>query len=279
MRFGFHISIAGGFSKVVERARIRGCETIQLFSRNPRGWKSTDLDERDVAHFKMKLKAAGIHPVFIHLPYLPNLAARWAPFYDRSLGVLVEDLRRGETLSASCLIMHMGSRLSSSKEEAVATLAESINWALCQVENQITLLLENTSGQGTQIGSRFEEIGSVMKRVEKKERIGICLDTAHAFGAGYDLSNQRGLDATLEELDRFVGLDKLFLLHLNDTEVPLGSRKDRHWHIGKGHIGLQGFRNIVNDPRLSDLPGIMETPRKNDNMDLKNMSVIRSLVA
>lgn len=278
MRFGFHISIAGGFSKVVERARGRRCQTIQFFSRNPRGWAGAPLDERDVAVFTEAVRKAEIFPLFVHLPYLVNLAVRRSGYYRRSLGVLAEDLHRAEKLSASYLIMHMGSRLGASEQEAVTTLAESINQVFREVENRVILLLENTSGQGTQIGWRFEEIGAVVERVEDQRRIGICLDTAHAFGAGYDISHRKGLDATLDEIDHFVGLEKLFLIHLNDTRVPLGSRKDRHWHIGKGRIGFEGFRNIVNDPRLSHLPGIMETPRKNDDQDIQNMSVIQSLV-
>jgi deoxyribonuclease-4 len=278
MRFGFHVSIAGGFSKAIERAKARNCETIQVFSRNPRGWKSTPLDMEEVSLFRRGLREGAISPVFVHLPYLPNLATKRTAFYDRSLSVLEEDLCRAETLSARCLIIHMGSRLGSPREEAVRTLAESINRAFGEVENRTMLLLENTSGQGTQIGSRFEEIGAVIDRVENQDRIGVCLDTAHAYGAGYDMSDRPGVEAALLELNRVVGIDKLFLIHLNDTKVPLGSQKDRHWHIGKGNIGLEGFRNIVNHPRLRSLPGIMETPRKNDKMDLRNMSVIRSLV-
>ncbi len=278
MRFGFHISIAGGFCKVVGRARTRSCETIQIFSRNPRGWKSAPLDEKDVTAFRLEVAKSMISPVFVHLPYLPNLATRRSPFYDRSLRVLVGDLHRSEALSAPYLIMHMGSRLGSSREEAVRTLAESINRAFGEVENRTTLLLENTSGQGTQIGSSFEEVGWVIQEVADQSRIGVCLDTAHAYGAGYDISNRKGLDQTLHELDGFIGLERLLLVHLNDTKVPLGSGHDRHWHIGEGNIGLEGFRNIVNHPRLAHLPGIMETPRKNDDMDLKNMSVIRSLI-
>jgi len=263
---------------VVERARFRSCETIQLFSRNPRGWNSTALDEKEVAVFKRELREAAISPVFVHLPYLSNLAARKSRFYNQSLTVLAEDLRRAETLSASYLIMHMGSRLDATEQEAVDTLAESINRVFREVENRTILLLENTSGQGTQIGSHFEEIGAAILRVEDQRRIGVCLDTAHAFGAGYDISSREGLDATLKELHRFVGLERLFLIHLNDTKVPLGSHRDRHWHIGEGNIGLKGFRNIVNDPRLCHLPGIMETPQKDEDEDLQNMSVIQSLV-
>ena len=263
---------------MVKRARTRRCETIQIFSRNPRGWVSIPLDQRDVTIFKEEVKEAGISPLFVHLPYLVNLATRQSDSYERSLSLLADDLRRAETLSAPYLIMHMGSRLASDEQEAVTTLAKSINRVFQEVENQIVLLLENTSGQGTQIGWRFEEIGAVIERVENKSRIGVCFDTAHAFGAGYDISTRRGLDATLIELDRFVGLEKLFLVHLNDTKVPLGSGRDRHWHIGKGLIGIEGFRNIVNHPRVSHLPGIMETPRKKDHEDLENMAVIQSLV-
>lgn len=279
MRFGFHISIAGGFSKVVERATIRDCETIQLFSRNPRGWNSMQIDQIEVTIFKDQLKEATISPLFVHLPYLPNLAAKHSRFYERSLKALAEDLRRSETLSAAYLVTHMGSRFDSGEGEAIDTLASSINWVFRKIENRVVLLLENMSGQGSQIGWRLVEIARVIERVEDQGRIGVCFDTAHAFGAGYDVSNRKGLDATLKEFDRFVGLEKLFLIHLNDTKVALGSRKDRHWHIGKGRIGLEGFRKIVNDPRLSHLPGIMETPRKNDQEDLDNMKTIRSLVA
>jgi len=263
---------------VVGRARLRRCDTIQLFSRNPRMWSSPALDEKEAAVLRKELKEAAISPVFVHLPYLPNLAARSSPFYRRSVEVLCEDLCRAESLGASYVVTHMGNRLRESLEKCLDTLAESIGRALEEVENGTILLLENTSGQGTQIGWRFEEIGAVIRGAGEGERLGVCLDTAHAYGAGYDLSTREGLDATIEELDTFVGLEKLCLLHLNDTQVALGSRKDRHWHIGKGRIGLEGFRNIVNDPRLCHLPGIMETPQDHVDEDLENMSVIRSLV-
>jgi deoxyribonuclease-4 len=278
MRLGFHISIAGDFSKVVDRAKVSGCQTIQIFSRSPRAWASTSLDEGAVAAFRTSVERAEIFPVFVHLPYLVNLATRRSKAYGKSLRVLAEDLHRAEALSASFLVMHMGSRLDSSEQEAIDTLTESINRVLGHVENRVVLLLENTAGQGSQIGWRFSEIGLVIRRIKDQSRIGLCLDTAHAFGAGYDLSSRTGLDATLKELHRFIGLERLFLIHLNDTKVVLGSRKDRHWHIGRGRIGLEGFRTIVNNPHLSHLPGIMETPRKNDHEDLENMSVIRSLV-
>jgi deoxyribonuclease IV len=278
MRFGFHISIAGGFSKVAERARIRGCDAIQFFSRNPRGWKYESLDEEEVKAYRKAIKSSGIFPVFLHLPYLPNIASRGSEFYRRSIDSIVTDLERAEILGARYLIIHIGHRMTSSEEEAVAAVCDGINQAFERVKNKVVLLLENTAGQGSEIGYSFEQIGRIIDGVDLKKRMGVCLDTAHAFAAGYDLSNLEGLERTLESFDKAMGLKRLHLLHMNDSKAPFGSRKDRHWHIGEGHIGLEGFRNIVNHPLLKDLPGIMETPRDDTVEDLKNMKVIRSLM-
>jgi deoxyribonuclease-4 len=275
MRFGFHISIAGGFSKVVERAERLNCQTIQLFARNPRGWDSPPLDRKEVEKFKKSLSASKIHPLFVHLPYLPNLAS--PKFYKNSLKVLIEDLKRTETLGGNFLILHSGHRLANSEEKAIKSLSQGINEALARVENKVGLLLENSAGQGTEIGCDFLQIRKIIEKIESKERVGVCLDTAHLFEFGYDISKKEGLAGTLKEFESLIGLEKLFLLHLNDSKTPLGSRKDRHWHIGKGCIGLEGFRNIVNHPLLKNLPGIMETPRKSDADDPGNMQVIRSI--
>jgi deoxyribonuclease IV len=278
MRFGFHISIAGGFSKVSERAHERGCETIQLFSRNPRGWKYGPLDKEDVEAFRSLIKASGLFPVFVHLPYLPNIACRKSEFYNRSIDSIATDLQRAAEIGAHYLIIHIGHRMESSEEEAMDAVAEGINRAFNRFENKVTLLLENSAGQGTEIGYRFEQIRKIIDKVGDKKRVGVCLDTAHAFGAGYDLSNKKGIESTLASFDRTIGLKRLHLLHLNDSKVPLGLRRDRHWHIGEGQIGLAGFRCLVNHPLLKHLPGIMETPRDDTVFDLKNMKVIRSLV-
>jgi len=278
MRFGFHISIAGGFSKVIERAEVRGCETIQFFSRNPRGWKYDPLDKDDVATFRQALPSSRLHPIFLHLPYLPNVAFGKSKFYKRSIGSIVTDLKRAEQLGAQYLIIHIGHRMEATEEEAIEAVSDAIDQAFAKVRNSITLLLENTAGQGSQIGSTFEQIKKIIERVDENQRVGVCLDTAHSFGAGYDLSGKDGIDRTLESFDRLVGLNRLYLLHLNDTKVSLGSKKDRHWHIGEGQIGREGFRYLINHPLLKHLPGIMETPRKDTVEDIKNMKVIRSLV-
>ncbi len=278
MRFGFHISIAGGFSKVAGRARVRGCKTIQLFSRNPRGWKYDPIDEKEVEGFRASIQSSGLFPVFLHLPYLPNIASLESKFYKRSIDSIAIDLKRAEQLGAQYLIIHIGHRLESSEDEAIEAVSRGINQAFERVKNPVILLLENTAGQGTEIGNTFEQIKKIIDGVHEKERMSVCLDTAHSFEAGYDFSKKEGIERTLELFDQTIGLNRLQLLHLNDSKTPLGSRKDRHWHIGEGYIGVEGFRYLINHPLLRHLPGIMETPRKDTVEDLKNMKVIRSLV-
>jgi deoxyribonuclease IV len=278
MRFGFHISIAGGFSKIVERALLRGCETIQFFSRNPRGWKYSPLNRKEVGELRSSVRSSALFPVFLHMPYLPNIASFKSKFYKRSIRSIAIDLHRAELLGAQYLIIHIGHRMESSEEEAIEAVSQGINQAFEKARNAIILLMENTAGQGTEIGHNFDQIKKIIEGVQDHQRIGVCLDTAHTFEAGYDLSNKNGLDRMLEKFDQTIGLKRLHLLHLNDSKTPLGSRKDRHWHIGEGYIGSEGFRNLVNHPLLNHLPGIMETPRKDTVEDLKNMKVIRSLV-
>jgi deoxyribonuclease-4 len=212
------------------------------------------------------------------MPYLPNIASLKSKFYNRSIDSIAEDLKRANQLGAQYLIIHIGHRLESSEDEAIEAVSQGINQAFEKMRNSIVLLLENTAGQGTEIGYSFDQIQKIIEEVNEHQRIGVCLDTAHTFEAGYDLSNREGLDRTLEKFDQRIGLKRLHLLHLNDSKTPLGSRKDRHWHIGEGYIGVEGFRNLVNHPLLRDFPGIMETPRKDTVEDLKNMKLIRSLV-
>jgi deoxyribonuclease-4 len=277
MRFGFHISIAGGFPKVAERARARGCETIQFFSRNPRGWNYSPLNKKELEQFRASIRFFAFSPIFLHMPYLPNIAAK-SKFYKRSIRSIATDLQRAEQLGAQYLIIHIGHRMESSEEEAIENVSQGINQAFEKVRNGVKLLTENTAGQGTEIGYHFDQIKKIVEGVQDHQRMGVCLDTAHSFEAGYDLSNKDGIERTLDDFDRTLGLERLHLLHLNDSKTPLGSRKDRHWHIGEGYIGLEGFGHLINHPSLSHLPGIMETPRKDTVEDLKNMKVIRSLI-
>ena len=277
MRFGFHISISGGFAKIIDRALTKQCQTIQFFSRNPRGWAYKELDAAPVRAFRESLAVTGIAPVFIHLPYLPNLASSDDQLFTSSVNALSEELRRAEALQASAVIAHVGHRGIRSEDEAGERVSSALNRAFAMAPNSITVLLENTAGQGTEIGYTLRQLRRIVRGVSDGSRIGICLDTAHAFAAGYDLSTKPGLETMLDEFQYYLGLEKLQLLHLNDSKAPLGSHADRHWHIGEGFIGRPGFRRIVNHPVLQPLPGIMETPRKTDREDFNNMSVIRKL--
>ena len=278
MRFGFHIWISQGFSKVPELARKRRARTIQFFSHNPRTWALSAIPEEEVKKFGEGVEALEIGPLFLHMPYLPNLASSRQDFYPKSVDALSGELQRAEILGAPFLITHMGSRGEASEGESIERLIAAINYSLEKVQNKVTVVVENTAGQGRQIGYKFSQIKRVIDGIEYGERIGVCLDTAHAFQAGYDLSRLDGLERTLEEFERLIGFDKLKLLHLNDSKTPVGSRVDRHWHIGEGYIGSEGFKNIVNHPKLFRFPGIMETPHKKEEDDIRNMSKIESLV-
>lgn len=277
MRFGFQISIAGGFSRVIQRTLMRKCQTIQFFSRNPRQWSNPPLPEKEVKDFKDSSKRENIYPLFIHLPYLVNLASLRKNIYLKSVECLSQELTRAEKLGASFIITHPGSKMDGNEKEAIKNIAQGINQALDKVKNKAIVLLENTAGQGKQVGYSFSQIKAIIELIKDKRRIGVCLDIAHTFEAGYDLSTKEGFSTTLREFENLIGFNKLYLLHLNDSRTPLGSHIDRHWHIGKGYIGLKAFQRIVNHPLLSSLPGIMETPFKTRADDLENMLIIRSL--
>jgi len=276
MRLGFHVSIAGGFKNVVRRARERQSETIQLFSRNPRAWKHGPLIEADIAIFRKEIAEHDIWPIFVHTPYLLNLASAKKDLFHKSLNALIGDLERSATLCASFLIMHVGSAIN--VEKGIEQMSLGINTAFQSVQNEVKLLLENTAGSGHELGHSFSQLRMIIDRVEQRARIGIVLDTAHAFAAGYDLRTQGAVDQSIADFDRTIGLEELHLVHLNDSKTDLGSRSDRHWHIFQGKIG-QGMFHILHHHALKDLPFIMETPRTNLKEDLMNMTMVRQLLA
>lgn len=263
---------------MVPRALKKGCEAIQFFSRNPRAWTDGSLNQEEVERYREALSRTDISPVFLHAPYLLNLASPEEELHARSIRYLREELQRAHILGAQFVIVHVGNRLKNTEEDALERISRAIDSSCADVDNSVQLLLENTAGQGTEVGYKFVALWTILERVKDKGRLGFCLDVAHAFEAGYDLSTLKGLDRLLEEFDALVGLDKLRVIHLNDSRSKAGSRVDRHWHIGEGEIGLSGFRNIVNHAALMHLPGIMETPRKTDADDLRNMAVMRSLI-
>ena len=276
MRFGFHISIAGGFKNVVHRAAERKCQTIQLFSRSPRSWQYRPLDAEDIRIFRKEVTAHDIRPVFVHLPYLINLASPQKRLQRKSLSALVEGLQRSAVIGASFLIMHVGSATDTNK--GLQRIASGINRAMARVKNKVKLLLENTAGSGHELGSDFGQLKTILDGIADRTRIGICLDTAHAFAAGHDLRTRAQISRTLNVFDQTIGLRHLHLIHLNDTKAELGSHRDRHWHIGRGRIG-KGMHYLLHQPLLNGLPFIMETPRTNLKEDVMNMKRVKRLYA
>jgi deoxyribonuclease-4 len=274
MRFGFHVSISGGFRKVIARAVQRECETIQIFSRNPRAWKYRPLNEDDLMVFVQEAKEHDIQPIFVHMPYLVNLASADRGLFERSVKSLIEGLGRSARIEAPFLIMHVGS--SPDPDQGLKQMVKGIDQALSKISNEVMLLLENTAGGGGELGHDFSQLRTILDGIGHRKRTGIVLDTAHAFAAGYDLQTRDAVNRTISELDRFVGLDRLYLIHLNDSKTGCGSRSDRHWHIAKGMIG-PGMSHILRHPALRHLPFIMETPRKALKDDQMNMKMAKKL--
>jgi deoxyribonuclease-4 len=275
VKLGFHVSIAGGFRNVVTRAKQHQCETIQLFTRNPRGWKYNPLDKEDISIFKHEIKTSGIGPVFVHMPYLINLATTDKDLLKRSLDSLVTDLKRSAMIGAPFLIMHIGS--AQNIDAGIERISRGINRALSRVPGGVKILLENTAGSGAELGHSFEQLRMIIDGVVQNRRIGVVLDTAHAFAAGYDLRTEATVAKTLTAFDQIIGYERLCLIHLNDSKTEYGSYKDRHWHIGKGKIG-RGMYHILHYPALQNLPFIMETPRTNLKEDMMNMKKARKLL-
>ncbi len=276
MKLGLHLSIKGSIDRVIDRAVERGCNIFQMFSRNPRGWRSRKLELEEVESFKMKLRESGIWPVFIHTPYLLNLASPKEDVYSKSVEALKDELLRTADLGVHYVITHLGSHLGHGKREGLRRIVDAVNNSFSAVENDVILLLENTAGTRNSMGSSFEDIESIAARIEDRKRIGICFDTCHAFAAGYDLVSRGAVEHTLRRFDQIIGLKELKLVHLNDSKGALGSRIDRHEHIGLGKIGERGFKNILKS-RLGRLPLILETPVDKRRSDVENLRKVREL--
>ena len=270
------MSIMGSIDKVVDRAVERGCNTLQMFSRNPRGWRSRELNSGEVESFRLKVKKSGVRPIFIHTPYLLNLASPKADVYRKSVDALKDELRRAAELGVPYVVTHLGSHLGYGKRKGFTRIVEAINGAFSAVENDAVLLSENTAGTRNSMGSSFEDIECIISRIEDRGRIGVCFDTCHAFAAGYDLVSRGAVEHTLWRFDETIGLKELKLVHLNDSKGGLGSRIDRHEHIGMGKIGETGFRNILKS-RLGQLPLILETPIDERRSDIRNLRKVREL--
>ena len=279
IRLGLHVSISGRIDQAPDRAHELDLQTFQIFTRNPRGWKFKKLNMDEVEEFKRKVVTYKFDPVVSHMPYLPNLSSPQKSLYNKSVKSLSAELERCGTLGIPYVVTHLGSHLGKGSDIGLEKLVNAINQAISQNQNSVMLLLENTAGTKNSMGSSFGEIKRILDRVEKKDRVGICFDTAHAYAAGYDLSSSRGVDETFAKFDSVLGLKVLKVIHLNDSEVALGSGRDRHEHIGMGYIGERGFRAIFKHQGLRDLPFIMETPIDDRRDEMGNIRKVRELSA
>ncbi len=276
MRVGVHVSIAGGLPVALERAKRLSCSTMQIFSRSPRGGPAPALSDADVQAFRSGRQAADIQPLVVHAPYIINLASPEARMHSQSVRLYREDYARCERIGAQYLVTHVGSHRGSGEEAGIARVAEALNETLAGSEaGRVMILLENTAGSGQGLGERFEHLAAMRAGVTQPKRVGVCLDTAHTFAAGYAIHTADGLEETVKAFDRIVGLEHLKVIHLNDSKVDFDSRVDRHWHIGEGKIGLEAMRRIVNHPKLRDLPFILETPKDTDEDDPRNLATVR----
>lgn len=277
LRLGYHVSISGGVDRAVGRAVELGCDTFQIFTRNPRSWRSRELSDGEVAAFRAERAEAGLDPVVGHMPYILNLASPEDEVYERSVGSLALGLERCSLLGIEFLVTHLGSHLGSGAEAGVGRVVAALDRVLGVDGSDVVLLLENGAGSANGVGSSFEELGRILDMVGRPGRLGVCLDTCHTFVAGYDVRNPEALGVTLEVLDSAVGLDRIGVVHLNDSVWGLGSGRDHHEHIGLGEIGLEGFRAIVGS-RLAGFPLILETPLDERREEGENLRIVRGLV-
>jgi len=279
-QMGLHISISGGLHKAVERAKDRGCDVFQIFSQSPRSWNSKDLSEDEAREFVSSLVESGLALAVDHMPYLPNLASPKDDVHERSIETLKSELMRCQMLHIPHLVSHLGSHLGAGWDEGFKRIVEAIDKGLSQADNGVMLLLENTAGTKNSMGSSFEEIATIIDAFDAlRPRLGVCLDTCHLFAAGYELRTPEGLQATLNQFQELIGLERLKLLHINDCRGTMGSHLDRHEHIGLGYIGENGFRLILRHPDLNDLPMILETPVDSRRNDVANLQAARKLAS
>lgn len=281
IKFGSHMSASGGVDRAITRAEVLGITSCQLFSKNERQWNAKPLDPGVVQHFHEEVARTGISDLVIHDSYLINLASPKDDILGKSIAAFQDELERSDTLGISYLVTHPGAHTGSGVEAGIATFAESLNRIFDLIpDNKTITCLETTAGQGTTLGRTFEELAAIIDLVEAKDRVGICLDTCHIFAAGYEIRTPDGYASTMDQFEKLIGFGKLKVVHLNDSKNPLGSFKDRHDHIGDGEIGLEGFRNVVNDGRFDGLIGILETEKDDKNVhDLRNLATLNSLVA
>lgn len=273
VKIGFHVSIAGSIDKAFDRAIALECNTFQIFTRNPRTWKSRELEKSEIDKFQQKMEETKISPIFAHMPYIQNLSSPVESVYERSVKSLQEEFRRCSLLGIPYVVSHLGSHLGTGKEKAVDRVVKGIETVL-QEDFNVDLLLENTAGSPNQIGSNFDDLNTIFVKVND-HRVGLCFDTCHAYVAGMNIGTKKGLEFTLTQMQEIIGFNRLKLVHLNDSKNECGSHNDKHEHIGLGKIGVNGFRRIIKS-KLGCYPMIMETP-VDDREDIDNLRMVRRL--
>ena len=284
MLLGCHLSIGKGFTGAIEAAEDLGINTLQIFSHNASSWRMKEITDETAASFRQHFSESSVEYIVIHTMYLLNLASPDEALFERSIAALEEEIRRAGLLGIDRVVTHLGAHKETGTEAGIARIITALDRVLSSDSVRryphVHVLLEDTAGAGTTMGTTFSELGAIIGSLLDASRVGICLDTCHAFAAGYELRTCEGLAETLKTLDREVGLGRLKVIHLNDSKYPLGSRHDRHAHIGHGEIGMEGFSLIVNHRELRDLPFILETPKKFDGQadaDRINLDLVRSL--
>ena len=288
-RLGAHLSIGGGLPRAVDRAVASRCEALQIFTKSVGQWRARVLPQDEIVLFRRRVSETGIRPVVAHNSYLINLASAALALREQSQAALEEEYDRAESLDLMGLVMHPGSHTTGTEAEGLRLIAAGLRQLLRRRRDSAPLiLLEHTAGQGTNLGHRFEHLATILDLLDGSPRVGVCLDTCHLLTAGYDLCSDEGYTQTFSEFDRLVGLERIKVFHLNDSKKPCGSRVDRHEHIGKGCLGLDPFRRVLNDPRFTGLPMLLETPkletpesmRKSDAdpWDVRNLRTLRRLM-
>jgi len=285
------MSIAGGLPFAIARARVHRCETLQIFSKNASQWRARPLPPDEIAAFRKAAEDTGIHPIVAHASYLINIATANPALRAQSIAALGEEVDRAEALGLLGVVLHPGARMTAPVDTAIGLIAEALQQVLkARPKGKTMILLEHTAGQGTTMGSNFEEIAGMLNRANVRARLGVCLDTCHLLASGYDLCSERGYRATFRKFEELIGVDRLKVFHLNDSKKRCQSRVDRHEHIGKGCLGVEPFRRLLNDPRFAHLPMLIETEKTEsrargkglvevDPLDEMNLNTLRSLRA
>lgn len=280
---GAHMSIAGGLYRALLRGREAGCEVIQIFTRNRNRWNSKKLSAKEIDLFHKACDETSVLAVAAHNSYLINLASARPHVLGKSFRALLQELERAELLGIPYLVMHPGAHVGDGEKKGLTRIADALNRVFERTSGyHVKILLEMTAGQGTSLGHRLEHLAEIMEMTESQERLGVCMDTCHAFAAGYDFRTTKAYRQFFGEFDRILGLDRLRLFHLNDSKNGLGARVDRHEHPGAGLIGLKAFSFFLNDPKLAHLPFLIETPKGKSkdglDWDVVNLNLLRSLI-